>query len=157
MYARFLELSENPANPLDRDRYLYSLAAFESESLVKRTLDFALSPRARAQDVLGLVFTAFENPTGTRVAWEFLKPNYDALVSKAGPMFGTGLVSVVGSACEPEIIANMEAFFAEKKLPGVERSLQQGLERARNCAGLKQRQQRGLHEWLSQRPRTSEQ
>ena len=41
MYERFVELSRNPANPLDRDRYVYSLAAFENEALVRRTLEYA--------------------------------------------------------------------------------------------------------------------
>lgn len=155
MYDRFVELSKNPTNPLDRDRYVYSLAAFENEALVKRTLDYAMSPEARAQDVPGLVFTAFGNPAGRRVAWEFVKANYDAVVTKSGPTFGPGLVNVVGFACDRDLISDMAAFFDQKKVPGTERTLQQGLERARNCAGLKERQQAVLHQWLANRAESS--
>jgi aminopeptidase N len=151
MYERFLELSKKPSNPLDRERYVHSLAAFENEALVKRTLEHAMTPEVRGQDVLDLVFTAFRNPAGRRVAWSFLKPNFDAVVAKAGTMLGSGLVGVVGSACEADLIADMDAFFATKKVPGAERALQQGLERARNCVDLKQRQQDVLHGWLARR------
>ena len=151
MYERFLELSKGPTNPLDRDRYVYSLAAFENEALVKRTLEYAMSPEVRGQDVEPIVFTAFRNPAGRRVAWEFLKPNFDAVVAKAGTTFGATLVGVVGAACEAALIADMEAFFVAKKVSGAERTLQQGLERARRCVDLRQRQQNVLHGWLERR------
>lgn len=151
LYDRFLELSKNPNNPLDRDRYVYSLAAFASDALVKRALEYAMSPEVRGQHVPFMVSTAFANPEGRRVAWEFLKPNFDAVVAKSGPAFGYGLVDVVGSACEADLIADMEAFFVAKKVPGAERALQQGLERARRCVDLKQRQQQVLHAWLERR------
>jgi hypothetical protein len=130
---------------------VYSLAAFESEGLVKRTLDYAMSSETRAQDVPGLVFTAFGNPAGRRVAWEFVKTNYDALVTKSGPTFGPGLVNVVGFACDRDLISDMTAFFDQQKVSGAERTLQQGLERARNCAGLKERQHAVLHQWIAKR------
>jgi len=151
LYERFLELSKNPANPLDRNRYVYSLAAFEDEALVKRTLEYALTPEVRGQDVLILVYIAFGNPAGRRVAWAFLKPNFDAVVTKAGATFGGGVAGVVGTACETDLIADMEAFFTAKKVPGAERTLQQGLERARSCVDLKRRQQDVLHDWLARR------
>ena len=151
MYDRFLALSKNPANPLDRDRYVYSLAAFENEALVKRTLEYAMSPGVRGQDVERIVFTAFGHAAGRRVAWEFLKPNFDAVVSKAGTTFGGGFVGVVGTVCEADLIADMEAFFTAKKVPGAERTLQQGLERARSCVDLRQHQQDVLHRWLERR------
>jgi len=149
MYERFVELSKNPANPLDRNRYVYSQAAFENEALVKRTLERALTAEVRGQDILGLVYTAFGNPVGRRAAWEFLKPNFDAVVAKAGTTFGIGVVGVVGSACEADLIADMDAFFAAKKVPGAERTLEQGRERARSCVDLKQRQQDVLRGWLA--------
>jgi aminopeptidase N len=151
LYERFLELSKNPANPLDRNRYLHSLAEFQNEALVKRALEHAMSPDVRGQDVEGMVFTTFVNPTGRRVAWAFLKPNYDAVVAKAGTTFGAGLVGVVGIVCEADLIADMEAFFTAKKLAGADRTLQQGLERARNCVDLRQHQQDVLHAWLERR------
>jgi puromycin-sensitive aminopeptidase len=156
MYDRFVSLSDSSANPLDRDRYVYSLSAFENEALVKRALDYALSPQSRAQDVGGLVLTAFQNPAGRRAAWEFLKPNYDALTAKVGPVLGGSAVSVVGTACEPDLIADMERFFTEKKVPGTVRILQDGLERARICVSLKERQQGALHRWLARRPNSSQ-
>jgi aminopeptidase N len=151
MYERFVERSRNPTSPLDRDRYVYSLAAFEDEALVKRTLDHALTPEARGQDVLGLVYTAFNNPAGRRVAWAFLKPNFDAVLAKAGATFGSAVVGVVGTACEADLIADMDAFFSARKVPGAERRLQRGLERARSCVDLKQREQGILHDWLARR------
>lgn len=151
MYERFLALSKNPANPLDRDRYVYSLPAFENEALVKRTLYYAMSPEVRGQDLLRIVFTAFGNPAGKRAAWLFLKPNFDEVVAKVGTTFSAGLVGVVGSVCEADLLADMDAFFAAKKVPGAERTLQQGVERARNCIDLKQREQDALHGWLERR------
>jgi aminopeptidase N len=148
LYERFVELSKTPLNPLDRDRYVYSLPAFESEALVKRTMESALTAEVRGQDIRGLMYGAFFNPAGRRAAWTFLKPNFDAVLAKAGVTFGPAVVGVVASACEADLVADMDAFFAAKKLPGVERTLQQGLERARYCVELKQRQQDVLHKWL---------
>ena len=148
MYERFLDLSKNPANPLARDRAVYSLAGFQDEGLVKRTLEYAMSPEVRGQDVERIVFTTFDNPAGRPVAWALLKLNFDAVVAKAGTTFGAGLVGVVGSVCEADLIADMEAFFAAKKVAGTDRTLQQGQERARSCVDLKRHQQDVLHEWL---------
>jgi aminopeptidase N len=150
MYERFVELAKDPANPLDRDRYVYSLAAFEDETLVKRTLQYALTDETRGQDILGLVYTGFANPAGRRAAWAFLKANFDAVVAKAGTAFGTSVVGVVGSVCESDLVAEMGAFFEAKHLPGVERTLRQGLERAGYCVDLRQHQQEVLHQWLAQ-------
>jgi aminopeptidase N len=151
MYDRFTALGANAANPLDRDRYVSSLAAFENEALVRRTLEYAISEQSRAQDVAGHLFTAFSNPAGTRIAWAFLKQNYETLVAKAGLVLGAGIVGVVGAACEPDLIADMEAYFVAKKVPGAERVFQDGLERARLCVHEKEQQQASLHRWLSAR------
>jgi aminopeptidase N len=151
LYERFVELSRNPANPLDRDRYVYSLAAFEDEALVRRTLERMMTPEVRGQDMFGIMFTAFGNPAGRRAAWAFLKANFDAAVGKAGTAFGPGVVAVVGFVCEADLIADMDAFFTAKKVPGSERALAQGLERARYCVDLKQRQEPVLHRWLERK------
>jgi hypothetical protein len=58
---------------------------------------------------------------------------------------------VVGAACEADLIADMEAFFAVKRVAGGERAFQQGLERARSCVDLRQQQQDILHTWLGRR------
>jgi aminopeptidase N len=150
-YDRFVRLAKDPANPLDRDRFVYSLAAFEDETLVKRTLERALTDEVRAQDVVGLIYTAFANPVGRRTAWAFLKPNFDAVLRKAGLTFGGGMVGVIGFACEADLVSDMDAFFQAKNVPGGERRLAQGLERARNCVDLKQREQDVLHAWLARR------
>jgi aminopeptidase N len=152
MFERFLELSKRPPDPLARDRYVYGLARFQNEALVRRALEYATSPEARGQDVEQIVEAAFANPAGRRAAWAFLKPNFDAVVAKAGTSFGGGLVGVVGAVCEEDLIAEMEAFFAAKKVAGAERTLQQGLERARGCVDLRRRQQDVLHGWLARRP-----
>ena len=151
MYERFLELSRKPADPLARDRYVYSLPRFQNEALVKRALEDAMSPAGRGQDVEQIVSSAFANPAGRRVAWAFLKPNFDAVVAKAGTTFGGGLVGVVGAACEADLIADMEAFFTARRVAGAERTLEQGLERARGCVDLRQHQQDVLHGWLAKR------
>jgi aminopeptidase N/puromycin-sensitive aminopeptidase len=154
MYDRFVELSKSPPNALDRARYVYLQAAFENETLVKRTLERALTPEVRGQDILGLVYTAFGNPAGRRVAWSFLKPNFEAVVAKAGTSFGDGIVGMAGIACEADLIADMDAFFTGKKLPGTERTLAQGLERGRACVDLRRNQQDVLHGWLARRGAT---
>ena len=153
LYDRVLELSKNPANPLDRNRYVYSLPGFQNEALVKRTLEYAMSPAVRGQDVGRIVSIAFAfgYPAGRRVAWTFLKPNFDAMVEKGGTTFGLRIVGVAGFVCEADLIAEMEAFFAAKKVAGADRTLQQGLERARNCVDLWQHQQEVLHQWLGRR------
>jgi hypothetical protein len=85
---------------------------------------------------------------GTTSGWNFAPPR---AAGGGSTSFGGGLVSVVGAACEPDLIADMEAFFAAKKVAGAERTLEQGLERARSCVDLRQRQQDVLHEWLARR------
>jgi aminopeptidase N len=150
LYERFLQLSKSSPNPLARNRYTYLLSSFEKEDLVRRALEHALTPDVRGQDVGRTVYTAFGNPAGRRAAWAFLKANFDQVAAKAGMQFGSGFV-VVGAVCEAGLIADMEAFYAAKKVAGAERTLRQGLERARSCVDLQQRQREVLHGWLERR------
>ena len=148
-FDRFLQVARTATDALDRDRFLYRLAGFRSERLVRRAMDLLLTADVRSQDALIMLYWAFGHPVGRQVAWPFLKSHFAELMAKIGPGPGAGIVDVVGGMCEADLLDDARRFFRDQNLRGYERPLQEAVERAESCIRLKAMQQRPIHEWIA--------
>jgi aminopeptidase N len=150
LYEKYLTRSREASNPEEQHRYMYALAAFSDPALVRRTMDYIVSPEVRSQDAK--IFIAQLLGNARQLAWELLKTRWSEIQKKTGEFVGnTVIVGALGSFCDSRALADVKQFFVVHKVPDAERTLQQALERIEACTTLSAAQSGKLAEWLNRR------
>jgi aminopeptidase N len=123
----------------EKNRIGRALVNFQNEKLVKKALDFALSKNVRLQDAPLMLAGAVANPKGRKTAWAFIKNNWKELNKRypaSGHMLGRAL-KPLGLMSEKKDVEDLRKFFTNHKTEGMQRTVQQILERAdNNCLWL---------------------
>ncbi len=152
LYDRFLAAARSTPLPEDAYRYLYVLTYFGDRELLKRALDYVLSPDVRSQDAAYVILSVLLNPEGRELGWEFVKARWPEVEKKLTAYSGPYLVRHTGDAfCDAKSRGDLERFFTQHQVVGAERSLQQALETVDDCADLRSLQESNLVSWLKQR------
>ena len=122
LYEAFHARLKNTSSPQDYYRYFYALAQFRDPALLKRTLEWTLTPEVRNQD-LRIVLRVLDNPAGQQLAWDFIRERYADIQNKAGQsIFGAQFgYRAVGVFCDAKSEQEAQSFLAEHKVPGMER------------------------------------
>jgi aminopeptidase N/puromycin-sensitive aminopeptidase len=150
LYDKYLARSKQAVDPEEHYRYLYALASFSDPSLVRRTVDYILSPDVRSQDAGIFVARLLVNPDTQVRAWELLRAHWDDFQKKTGQVFGApGVAASLGSFCDSRSATEVQQFFAAHKVPEAERTIQQAVERISTCAELATTQGPKLATWLN--------
>ena len=76
------------AQPEEYYRFFNALPWFSDPALVKRTLEFALSPTVRSQDTGTLIGALLVQPWSSDLAWEFTKTQWPTLLKTLGRVPG---------------------------------------------------------------------
>ncbi|HEX5110385.1 MAG TPA: M1 family metallopeptidase [Vicinamibacterales bacterium] len=150
LHGRYVAHLEKLANqPEEYYRFLTALPWFRDPALAERTLNLALSPQIRSQDVAPLIAGVIERPWSRDVGWAFVRKQWPALVERLGTFQGLpGIVMSLGHFCSQERAAEVRQFFAANPVTSSERGLQQALERIETCAAIRARQAPALSRWL---------
>jgi aminopeptidase N len=152
MYEEFVARSKDAKTPEDYYRYLFALAQFTDPALLKRTLDYALSPAVRSQDAPFVIGAVMENSAGRELAWQFVQTHLDPLKQKASFAGTAVMVRFAGDFCTATSKQQVQQFFGDHPVPGAERTLRQTLEDIQNCVDLKAQQGMALASWLNEHP-----
>jgi aminopeptidase N/puromycin-sensitive aminopeptidase len=147
LYDRYIEHMKSAKAPNEYQIYFSGLTLFPEPSLVRRTIDYILSPDVKGQNVNSVV-GLFNKPEIQSVAWEYFKAHFTELYDKAGPTNGSSLVNIAGRFCDPKLRDDSQSFFASQNLPGTERPLRNALDRVNACIELKSLQQANLSVFL---------
>jgi aminopeptidase N len=152
LYDRYLARSKAATEPEERYRYLYGLTTFRDPTLVRRTMDIALSDEVRSQDAKLVIGRLLVNSDSKELAWQLVRERWNEIQKKTGEFVGnTVIVSSLAFFCDASTAAEISAFFKEHKVPDAERTLQQSLERIATCARSAAVQAPKLAEWLKLR------
>jgi aminopeptidase N len=151
LYHQYLaKLGTLAAQPEEYYRFQSALPWFKDPALSKRTLEYALSPAVRTQDIGQILGTMMLQPWSQEMAWEFVQTNWQTIMKTLGEF--QGIPSIVGSAggfCSTARAREVRAFFEKNPVPSSQRGIQQTIERIENCAALKERQAKPLSAWIS--------
>jgi puromycin-sensitive aminopeptidase len=147
-YETVLARYRTAPTPQEERRYLFSLARFHDDALFDRTLDLSMS-EVRSQDAPFLLQLALANRTHGRVAWQFLRRNWEAATSRFPDNTIVRMIEGVTTLTDPEVANDVEAFFAEHSVPQGHKTLEQHLERLRVNVALRQREGRRLARGLT--------
>jgi aminopeptidase N len=152
LYDQYLARSRNALDPEDRYRYMYALASFSDPALVRRTMGLILGPEVRSQDAKLFIARLLGNREAQRQAWQLLREGWSEVQKKTGEFGGnTVIVGALGSFCDSRSVAGIRQFFATHKVPDAQRTLQQAIEQASECAARVESRSGQLAAWLTKR------
>jgi aminopeptidase N/puromycin-sensitive aminopeptidase len=131
--------------------YFQTLSKFRDPKLLRRTLDYAVSPAVRSQDTLGMIAAVMKNPAGAKLAWDFVRAHWNEIEKVGGGFTSAEVVAATGVFCDAEMHDQVRDFFAQHDVPTAERTLKLSLESIHNCTDLKSQQTPELSTWLQQK------
>ena len=149
-YDQLWKLEKETDLQEEKIRFLLALTRFSDQELLSETLRRALSSDVRLQDSISVVTGVASNPSGRKLAWQFIKDKWPELDQRYGAGgFGLmRLVSVCGNFTSPESLSDVENFFAEHPVPAAERTIRQATERIRLNIKWLERNRDELAAWL---------
>jgi len=139
-YAVHVERYRAAATPQEEVRYLYSLAAFEDEALVRRTIDLALGDQVRAQNAPFLISQLLGNRSGGALAWAAVKERWDELLERLPDKLIDRMLEGVTTLSAPDVATDVRAFLEAHPAPSRKRTVEQLLERLDIAVAFRRRE-----------------
>jgi puromycin-sensitive aminopeptidase len=133
--ARMLEAP----TPQEQERYRVALARFRDPALMERVIALATSDKVRTQDAPFLLARAEMNRDVGQIAWRYVRDNWDELLPGFAASNVIHLAHGARIITDPELVPEIQAFFAEHDIPQNHLSLVQAMERQRTMAVLRGR------------------
>ncbi|HEX4603408.1 MAG TPA: M1 family metallopeptidase [Candidatus Angelobacter sp.] len=127
-----------------------ALAEFRDPKIVERVLEFGVSDEVKNQDASQVVSRVLSNTDDQAIAWEWVKTHWPAVDKKITMSSGAGIVNATRKFCSADLRDDVQAFFAEHKVPSAERALSQSREDIESCVKMRPRVQAELAGWLQQ-------
>ena len=130
-YDTFLKLYKKETLHEEKNRIGGCLGDFKQKKLLARACAFAMSSDVRPQDSVGILSGVGANPLGRDIWWDFMKKNWQTLVTRYGEgglTLGRAMKAIGGSA-EAKHLHGIKKFFRTHPAPGAKRSIEQVLER----------------------------
>ncbi len=140
VYDRLLERYRTAPTPQDQLRHLYALAEFDSEALVRRTCELAMSEEVKTQNAPFLLRMGIANRRHGAVAWDFVRRHWDEANERFPNNTIVRMVDGVRLLTDEAVAADVQAFFAEHPIKQAAKTLDQILERQRVNVALRARE-----------------
>jgi aminopeptidase N/puromycin-sensitive aminopeptidase len=153
LYDQYLaQVQKLAGQPEEYYRFFGALPRFRDPALVRRTLEFAVSPAVRSQDTGTLIAALMTQIDTQDAAWAFTKAQWPTLVEKLGTFQGIPtIVNSLSAFCSQEKADDIRRFFEANPVPSAARGLQQALERIEACTALAARQSAPAAAWVAGR------
>ncbi len=135
----------------EKNRLGRALGYFSDQTILKKTLEFALSEDVRIQDTAGIFMGVWANPKGRQLAWQFTKKHWRALLKRypaSGHMINRFIKPAVHFVREQDA-AELAGFFKKHPAPGAERAISQVLEKIYANAAWLNRDGKSIENWLN--------
>ncbi|MCL5746412.1 MAG: ERAP1-like C-terminal domain-containing protein, partial [Acidobacteria bacterium] len=155
LFERYLAAARSETNLRDRERLVTALGSFRDPAIAKSAMDLILTGQFDPRMSFELLFGPLEYPETRALPFEFVKQNFDTLLSKlprgATADSGAMLPMVAGSFCSLERRNEVEDFFKGRiaDFPGGPRNLDQVLESITICTAVRKAQEASAAEFLA--------
>ena len=148
-FERLMKAYDDAATPQVRLRLLQAVTFLDSDATVDATLDAVGSGKIKSQDASWVVARLFGGRDSGRHAWEEVRKNWDQVTAAMPPMTLRRLVEGLPGLSHAKIAQDVEAFFAERSIPVVEKSARQNIERLRANVLMRERETERFSQHLS--------
>jgi aminopeptidase N/puromycin-sensitive aminopeptidase len=149
LYDGYVAKMKEAKSPEEYFRYAGALSDFHDPKLVERTLNAALSPAVRSQDMAGLLFSVIGSDETRDQGWKFFKTHFAEIDKKSGGGLLGGYGGLASVFCSAQDKQDVEQWFKEHPDP-TPRSFRRGMERLNDCMRIQQNQGPKLADWLKQ-------
>jgi puromycin-sensitive aminopeptidase len=139
-YEDFHERFRTATTPQLKLRYMFALAEFPEAEQIRRTIDIALSGEVKTQDAPFLLNRCIANRQNGTMAWEIVRKQWPMLLERLPDNTIVRMVSSITTLTTPELVADVQSFFAEHPIPQAAKTLEQLLERQRINSDLRARE-----------------
>ena len=150
-YEEMFSLYETAETPQDQLKLLRALTLFDRTTTVDRTLEAILDGRIRSQDSSWVVAGLFGGRRSGPHAWKRVRDRWEEVTATMPPMTIRRMVEGLPALSQPDIAADVEAFFATTDIPAAHKALTQALERLRVNRDLRLRETERLGRFLEER------
>ncbi len=150
LFDRFRAAAKTNPRRRDRARLYSALGSFQDPALLKEAFALTLDPSLDYRETDSTFFSAIGTSAGRAALWDFVQPNFDAIVARM-PRETTGQIAYVASGfCDAAKEKEAKAFLSGRveKLPGGPRNLAQTMEGIQLCIASRTAQEPGVGEFL---------
>jgi puromycin-sensitive aminopeptidase len=147
-YRRFFEMYQKTLAPHEQQRWLLGLTGFDNAEMASETVTASLDGRIRTQDSAWVIGATLGNRRHGVAAWKQLRKMWEMFV-KLPALTQRRTIEGIPALSKPEVAAEVEAFFAETKLPHATKAIAQNLERLRANVEMREREAKAVKEFLS--------
>jgi aminopeptidase N len=152
LYERYLAAMRAAKTPDEYYNWFYSLTGFRDPALLRRTLEWALTPEVKNQDAGRLIAGVVAGTRdGRELGWTWIEQNWDRIAAKIPERMRGAVTGSARVFCDRESLARVKTFIDAHPIPSAARGTSQMLERVGQCAALRDLHSAKLHEWLTQR------
>ena len=140
VYETMLAGYHSATTPQEQLRHLNALSEFDSEALVLRTCELAMTSDVKTQNAPFLLRLCIGNRRHGAAAWTFVRQHWDQ-ANEAFPR--NTIVRMIGSVTsltDERVAADVQSFFAEHPIEQAAKTLEQVLERQRVNTALRARE-----------------
>ncbi len=148
-FDTLVKMYKNEENQQEKERLGRSLGKFKSKTLLKESLEFAISKNVRFQNSLGIISSVWGNPVGRYLAWEFVKKNWKLLKERyAGGHYFTRVFTPAGEFTKKEDAKDILNFVKKNPTPEAQRTIAQALEQIYSNAEWLKRDSKKIKNFL---------
>jgi aminopeptidase N len=141
--------AETSPDPQLRNQAQRALASFREASLIKRTLDYAVSSKVRNQDAVTLFDIEMSDRSTQDVAWQFVQHNWPRVQAQMTTWAGASLVTATGNYCSETQQQEVTDFFRDHVVPASASALNKARVNIADCVQLRKSQEANLSNWAS--------
>ena len=148
MHARFLDRYETSDNPQEQLRFLRALTAFDNQDLGRETIAATYDGRIRSQDGSWVQASLMSNRDAGADLWAEIRRRWDEAMKMFPPMTFRRLMEGLPALSQPQVAADVKAFFAETPVPQANKAMAQNIELMEANVAARQRESEAVGEWL---------
>lgn len=141
LYKSVIDMYHAASLQEEKERILYALAAMKDQVLISQLLNFALSKHVRKETSLDVLSAISQTRTGREQVWNYTQHHWKNIFegyagSFALPHFISGVFS---HAASDNMATDLEEFSKNHKVLGMERTIDQAIEKIRVNVGWLER------------------
>ena len=151
LYDRLYADAKKAEEITERGRLLGAMGGFSDPEIAKVALALTLTDEFDTREVMGAMLSgALGDPRTRRMAYEFVKTNFDAIVAKLPREYAAYLAFAGVAQCDAALRAEVEDFFKDRnaKFSGGPLVLTQGLEQMDLCIAIRAAQRPSMEAFL---------
>ncbi len=148
-FERLFEEYEKAATPQEEVKLLQALAFFDGTGFVDRMIEAVLAGTIRTQDASWVTARLFRGRNSGPYAWQQVRKQWADVSSRMPTMTIRRLIEGLPVLSQPEVAADVSAFFAETPIPIAAKTVEQNLERMHANVKMRERESGPLSDYLN--------